>query len=101
MTGLGLVTPLGAGVEATWAGLVRGDRAIGPVRLFDAGGQRAGLVAEVQGDVLSGVRELGYGHRAGSGAAAWSRTSAMAASCGGGGHAAPRRSTCGRLAWAW
>ena len=43
VTGLGLVTSLGVGVEATWTRLVRGDRAIEPIALFDVSGQRASL----------------------------------------------------------
>jgi 3-oxoacyl-[acyl-carrier-protein] synthase II len=65
VTGLGLVTPLGVGVEATWERLVRGERALGPVTLFDASGQRASLAAEVP-DVF--VPPGG-----------WSRSSVMAA----------------------
>jgi 3-oxoacyl-[acyl-carrier-protein] synthase II len=71
VTGVGLVTPLGVGVEQTWTRLVRGDRAIGKVALFDASSQRVGIAAEV-GDVAlpNGPRDL---------APSWSRTSAMAA----------------------
>jgi 3-oxoacyl-[acyl-carrier-protein] synthase II len=47
VTGLGLVTPLGVGVDATWNGLVRGERAIAPITLFDASGQRVSLGAQV------------------------------------------------------
>ena len=65
VTGLGLLTPLGDGVEATWERLVRGDRAIRPVTLFDVGGQRVGVAGEVDG-----VKVPDPG---------WSRTSAMAA----------------------
>jgi 3-oxoacyl-[acyl-carrier-protein] synthase II len=65
VTGLGLVTPLGTGVEATWAALVGGERAIRPIRLFSAAGQRSELAAEVEGVEVPG--------------AGWSRTSAMAA----------------------
>jgi 3-oxoacyl-[acyl-carrier-protein] synthase II len=67
VTGLGLVTPLGGCVEATWSRLVRGDRAIAPARLFDASGQRSGLVAEVDGVIVPTDPPGG-----------WSRTSAMA-----------------------
>jgi 3-oxoacyl-[acyl-carrier-protein] synthase II len=66
VTGLGLVTSLGAGVEATWARLVRGDRAIRSIGLFDASGQRASVAGEV---------DLTYERDASAG---WSRTSAMA-----------------------
>ena len=65
VTGLGLVTPLGIGVEATWGRLVRGDRAIRPITLFDVGGQRVGVAGEVDGVEVS--------------APGWSRTSSMAA----------------------
>lgn len=36
VTGVGMVTPLGLGVEATWAGLMEGRSAIGPIRAFEA-----------------------------------------------------------------
>jgi 3-oxoacyl-[acyl-carrier-protein] synthase II len=49
ITGVGLVTPLGVGVEATWSRLVRGERAIGPVTLFDTTGQRSRVAAQVDG----------------------------------------------------
>jgi len=65
VTGLGLVTPLGIGVEATWERLVRGDRAVRPITLFDTTGQRARVAGEVDGVHVPSP--------------AWSRTSAMAA----------------------
>jgi 3-oxoacyl-[acyl-carrier-protein] synthase II len=71
VTGLGLVTPLGIGVEATWKRLVAGERAIRPIRRFSVEGQRsavAGEVADVDG--VDAVSAEGPG---------WSRTSAMAA----------------------
>ena len=36
VTGLGCVSPLGLGVDATWNGLVEGRSGIGPIRSFDA-----------------------------------------------------------------
>ena len=65
VTGVGLVTPLGADVETTWARLVRGDRAMAPVTLFATAGQRTALAAEVPGVAVP----------AGPG---WSRSAAMA-----------------------
>lgn len=65
VTGVGLVTPLGVGVEATWTRLVRGDSAIRPIQRFDVTGQRTAVAGEVDGVVVEGQ--------------AWSRTSAMAA----------------------
>jgi 3-oxoacyl-[acyl-carrier-protein] synthase II len=65
VTGVGLVTPLGLGVEATWKRLVAGERAIRHIRRFPVEGQRSTLAAEVDGVVVEGP--------------GWSRTSAMAA----------------------
>jgi 3-oxoacyl-[acyl-carrier-protein] synthase II len=36
VTGLGAVTPLGIGVDATWSKLLAGENAVGPTRIFDA-----------------------------------------------------------------
>ncbi len=75
VTGLGLVTPLGPNAEVTWSRLVRGDRAIRPITLFDPAGQRASFAAEVGDvDLPAGPRDV---------TAAWSRTSAMAMSAAG------------------
>ncbi|MEM8656479.1 MAG: beta-ketoacyl-ACP synthase II [Pseudomonadota bacterium] len=37
VTGLGMVTPLGCGVEATWSRLIEGRSGAGPITRFDAG----------------------------------------------------------------
>jgi 3-oxoacyl-[acyl-carrier-protein] synthase II len=47
VTGLGAITPFGAGVKAYWNGLVAGRCAIRPVTLVDAQGLRCRLAAEV------------------------------------------------------
>jgi 3-oxoacyl-[acyl-carrier-protein] synthase II len=70
VTGAGLVTALGVGVEETWGRLVRGDRAIAAATLFDATGQRSALVAQVP-DVVLPASPSGLG-------GLWSRTSALA-----------------------
>jgi len=36
ITGLGVVSPLGVGVEAFWSALLEGRRAVGPISAFDA-----------------------------------------------------------------
>ena len=68
VTGTGLVTPLGSSVAATWGPLVRGERAIGPLTLFDTTGQRTALAAQVRDLDVVRVPE-------GDG---WSRTGTMA-----------------------
>lgn len=48
VTGVGLVTPLGTGVEKTWSGLCAGKSGIGPITRFDAGEVGVNIAAEVK-----------------------------------------------------
>jgi 3-oxoacyl-[acyl-carrier-protein] synthase II len=76
MTGAGLVTALGHSAEATWSALLRGDRGIGPIDLFNTTGLRATTAMQVRGVTLASVRpQGGTGPEA---RAAWSRTSLLA-----------------------
>jgi 3-oxoacyl-[acyl-carrier-protein] synthase II len=47
VTGLGAVSPFGAGVKAYWAGLAAGSCTIRPLTLLDAAGFRCRIAAEV------------------------------------------------------
>lgn len=46
VTGMGMITPLGIGVEAVWSRVVAGDNAIGPIERFDASGFDVRFAAE-------------------------------------------------------
>jgi 3-oxoacyl-[acyl-carrier-protein] synthase II len=48
VTGLGLVTPLGIGVEETWSALVAGKSGISRVTRFDATGMATQIAGEVK-----------------------------------------------------
>jgi 3-oxoacyl-[acyl-carrier-protein] synthase II len=66
MTGAGLVTALGPNKEETWTRLLRGERGLSTVELFDAKEQRASIAATVKGIALPGQ------------GGEWSRTSTFA-----------------------
>ena len=55
VTGLGVMSPFGAGVKAYWAGLAAGACAIRPLALFDASGFRCGIAGEVP-EIAGGSR---------------------------------------------
>ena len=48
ITGLGLVTPLGADVETTWSNLIAGKSGAGPITHFDASDQKCRIACEVK-----------------------------------------------------
>jgi len=48
VTGLGLVTPLGADVETTWANILAGRSGAGPITRFDASDQKCRIACEVK-----------------------------------------------------
>ena len=49
MTGVGLLTPLGIGTEATWEGIRAGKSGIGPITQFDASAFSCRIAGEVHG----------------------------------------------------
>ena len=48
VTGLGLVTPLGADVETVWANILAGKSGAGPITRFDASDQKCRIACEVK-----------------------------------------------------
>src|SRR5712672_2108436 len=48
VTGLGLVTPLGTGIEKNWEGLMAGRSGIGPITRFDVSDFAARIAGEVR-----------------------------------------------------
>jgi len=49
VTGLGLVSPVGIGVEPSWSAMVAGKSGIGPITLFDASTFPTRIAGEVKG----------------------------------------------------
>ena len=49
VTGIGLITPLGIGLDATWSGLVEGKSGIAPIQSFDASDYDCRIAGEVEG----------------------------------------------------
>ena len=50
VSGLGVVSPYGAGVKTFWAGLAAGTCAIRPITLIETDGFRSRIAAEVPAD---------------------------------------------------
>ncbi|KQO01113.1 beta-ketoacyl-ACP synthase II [Paenibacillus sp. Leaf72] len=60
VTGLGVVSPLGIGVETFWQGMLAGKSGIGPIDTFDASNHKthfAGLVRDFNPEELFGKKE--------------------------------------------
>ena len=53
VTGLGIVSPLGTGVDKNWSSLTRGESGIGPITRFDA----SDLPVQIAGEVTDFVAE--------------------------------------------
>ena len=49
ITGIGLVTPVGIGVEESWASICAGKSGIGPITRFDASAYKTKIAGEVKG----------------------------------------------------
>jgi 3-oxoacyl-[acyl-carrier-protein] synthase II len=56
VSGLGVVSPYGAGAKTFWAGLATGECAIRPVTVIDTEGFRSRIAAEVPADVVASLR---------------------------------------------
>src|SRR5262245_42752987 len=70
VTGVGIVSPLGRGASETLERLLAGERAFGPLSLFELTESRVQIAAEVRG--LSATEVAPKGEEEG-----WSRTDAM------------------------
>jgi len=57
VTGMGIVSPLGLGIEHVWKRLIAGESGIGPISSFDAVGMD--LPTHIGGEVPSGLKEDG------------------------------------------
>jgi 3-oxoacyl-[acyl-carrier-protein] synthase II len=55
VSGLGVVSPYGAGTKTFWAGLAAGTCAIRPITVIDTEGFRSRVAAEVPADVMAGL----------------------------------------------
>jgi 3-oxoacyl-[acyl-carrier-protein] synthase II len=58
VTGLGIVSPLGIGVEAFWAALAAGKSGIAPISRYDASGLPVRIAGEVRNFALSDYTDM-------------------------------------------
>ena len=49
VTGMGIISPLGCGLTASWQGAKEGKCGIGPITLYDTEGQKVKLAGEAHG----------------------------------------------------
>jgi 3-oxoacyl-[acyl-carrier-protein] synthase II len=70
VTGVGLVTALASSREASWNALLRGERGIREIELFDTTGQRGRIGAQARDITVHDAPKVSMG--------AWSRSSVMA-----------------------
>ena len=62
VSGLGVVSPYGAGVKSFWTGLAAGTCAIKPITLIDTEGFRSRIAAEVPAEAVAALGEIGRAH---------------------------------------
>ena len=55
VTGLGVVSPYGAGAKSFWSGLAAGTCAIKPITIIETEGFRSRIAAEIPADVMSSL----------------------------------------------
>jgi len=61
VTGLGVVCPVGVGVEETWRGIVAGKSGIGPITQFDASTFPTRIAGQVRNFEPERVRDRARG----------------------------------------
>ena len=57
VTGVGMITPLGATVDKTWEGIVAGRSGVGPITRFDPTSNGASAYRELAKEVLDRWRQ--------------------------------------------
>ena len=78
VSGLGVVSPYGAGVKSFWSGLAAGACAIKPITVIDTEGFRSRIAAEVPAEVIGRARRRRAAARAPTGSPSRPRREALA-----------------------